>query len=185
MCAWIARRRGIPYIVRPLGTLSPYTFANRKRWLKLLYFRLLTSHCSSNAYALHFTAPQEVVKAGRQQHWGHTSDNPHPSKRESQSPSAREPATIVFMSRLHPVKGLDLLLRALGTNQGEYTAVKLVVAGSGDPKYELSLRNRVEELGLSGGSNICRLSEGDSKKELLSKPLCLLSHRIRRTSGSP
>jgi len=34
------QRRGIPYNRAPLGTLSPYTFANRKRWLKLLYFPL-------------------------------------------------------------------------------------------------------------------------------------------------
>src|ERR1043165_1168401 len=36
MCARVAMRAGIPYVVHPLGTLSPYTFANRRRLMKRL-----------------------------------------------------------------------------------------------------------------------------------------------------
>src|SRR5262249_32671167 len=53
--ALLARRAGVPYIVRPLGTLNRWGMQNRRRWLKKLSFRLIESHIVAGAAGVHYT----------------------------------------------------------------------------------------------------------------------------------
>jgi glycosyltransferase involved in cell wall biosynthesis len=169
ICAWIARRRCVPYIVRPLGTLSPYTFAHRKRWLKRAYFELIDKPLLKSAYSIHFTAPQEALKADRHEIGVTAAIIPIPQKVVSAPASGRESATIVFLSRLHPVKGLDLLLHAFSEVRNRIPSARLVIAGSGSASYEQQLHATVEELGVSGAVSFTGFLEGDAKRDLLSR----------------
>jgi glycosyltransferase involved in cell wall biosynthesis len=166
--AWIARRHDIPYIVQPHGTLSPYTFANRKQLLKRVYFRFIDRATIRGAAAVHFTAPQEAAKAAR---LGFTT----PCEVVSLPFSASRPDTalpvagqdVLFLSRLHPKKGLDLLLSAFAQVVAAEPAARLVIAGSGDPAYEASLRNATNRLGLAKAVTFRGFVEGAQKHELL------------------
>lgn len=52
--------------------------------------------------------------------------------------------SLLFMSRIHPKKGLEMLLEALADAEG----LHLKIAGAGEPDYETSLKQKVHDLGL-------------------------------------
>jgi glycosyltransferase involved in cell wall biosynthesis len=75
--------------------------------------------------------------------------------------------TILFLSRLVENKGPDLVIAAVSLLRAQGTAVNLVVAGSGDPAYERSLRAQVRQLQLQDQTTFTGHIEGDLKLSLL------------------
>jgi glycosyltransferase involved in cell wall biosynthesis len=61
--------------------------------------------------------------------------------------SSRE-RTLLFLSRLHPKKGIEDLFRAWSSLQYAYPDWRLVVAGRGEAEYEAALHARVASMGL-------------------------------------
>ena len=49
---------GIPYVLRPLGTLDPWSL-NRHRWRKQLLIRFGAGRLLAGAAAMHYTTDQE------------------------------------------------------------------------------------------------------------------------------
>ena len=56
----------------------------------------------------------------------------------------------LFLSRIDPKKGLDLLLRALAAAKARGMPLALVIAGTGEPAYEAALRREAHALGVDG-----------------------------------
>src|SRR5437867_1461685 len=61
--AYWARRRGVPYVVRPLGVLNRWGMANRRPALKKLSFRWIERPILREAAMIHFTSEQERAEA--------------------------------------------------------------------------------------------------------------------------
>ncbi len=61
--AWAARWAGVPYVVRPLGTLNQYGVTKRRPWLKRLSLKLIEAPILRHAAAVHFTAEAEQREA--------------------------------------------------------------------------------------------------------------------------
>ena len=61
-----ARRYGLPYVVRPLGTLNRWGVENRRPWLKQLSLRLVERRILAGAAAVQFTSAQEEIEARSQ-----------------------------------------------------------------------------------------------------------------------
>ena len=61
--AWAARRAGVPYIIRPLGTLSRYSLQSRRPWVKKLSLLLFEKRLLRDAAAVHFTSELEQAEA--------------------------------------------------------------------------------------------------------------------------
>jgi glycosyltransferase involved in cell wall biosynthesis len=167
-CAWIARRRRKPYILRPLGTLSPYTFSHGKASLKRLYYALFESRTASGAAALHFTAAQEKEKALRLglRPKAKVIPLPYDGPVRSFKRDERQPV-FLFLGRLDPVKGLELLLQAFAIVQKKRPDARLVIAGGGDVKYEAHLQGLAKELGLLQSVEFAGYVEGEKKEYLL------------------
>lgn len=55
---------------------------------------------------------------------------------------------ILFLSRVHPKKGINFLVEAAAALRGELRGYKIMVAGEGEPDYVASLRQRIAGLGL-------------------------------------
>ncbi|MGB3137695.1 MAG: glycosyltransferase, partial [Nodosilinea sp.] len=118
--AAVARSRGLPYVLRPLGTLDPADL-QKKKHLKQLYGRLLEAPNIAGAAAMHFTSSIEAEVSHRfgaaAADWiiplGMQPPEVMPdNERQSILAQLKVPTThplILYLARLDPKKGLDLL----------------------------------------------------------------------------
>jgi glycosyltransferase involved in cell wall biosynthesis len=176
--ATIARKQNLPYILRPLGTLDPADL-KKKRLLKKLYVSLWEKSNLAGAAALHFTSQQEAKISER---FGiKTTDLVMPIGVELpvQLPAfgeARDRLNIksdrvllLFMSRIDPKKGLDLLLPALKILAAEGWDFDFVLAGTNpqDPDYENEIHKQIKNSTLANRTTITGFVTGESKFQLL------------------
>jgi len=162
-----ARRCGTPYIVRPAGMLSKYSL-RRRSWSKRTYWWWCERSTVRGAAAVHATSRLErgdVLDACPSARVFVIANGVEESAWQAQN-KAREvrdhvtgdrPPVLLFLSRLHPKKGLlDLLLPAVVRMRSQ--AVLLVAGGADEhaPEFankvsaeiaRLKLEDRVQLLG--------------------------------------
>ena len=149
---WICRLRHVPYIVRPLGTLSKYGVSQRRPWLKNISLCLVEGPILAHAAAVHFTSQAEmddarlinvkfrgvIIPLGVEveqaadplevRRWG---DARVGCKR-----------IILFLSRLDPKKNVEALIDAFASSGYLKDNAVIAIAGSGKPAYVARLRER-------------------------------------------
>jgi glycosyltransferase involved in cell wall biosynthesis len=153
-----ARRRAVPYIVRPLGVLNRWGMENRRPWLKDLSFRMIESRILAHAALVHYTSEQERAEAAL---LGVNAPsvivpNPVPAISGSSVPGSFQAAhpelegrqIILFLSRFDRKKGLELLLPAYARARQRHPSAVLVLAGSGDPGLVAELKSQALTLGI-------------------------------------
>jgi glycosyltransferase involved in cell wall biosynthesis len=159
-----ARRRGIPYVVRPLGTLNRWGMENRRPWLKGLSFRLIESRILKHAALVHYTSEQEREEAALLGVRTRSEIIPNPAPDTSVSsestnaaggfraahPELRDREVILFLSRFDRKKGLDLLLPAFAHVHDRFPFAVLVLAGSGNEDLVNALHSQARDLGIDG-----------------------------------
>jgi len=178
LAAAVARHQQLPYILRPLGTLDPADL-QKKRQLKQLYAALLERPNLKGAAAIHFTSDQEAKISER---FGTMSQDivlplgVKPVVQNSQAGQAvrarygipDDRPIILFMSRLDPKKGFDLLLPALQQLTAE-EQFHFVLAGSNsqDPAYERQIYAQIQQSALAERTAIAGFVSGEDKAALL------------------
>jgi glycosyltransferase involved in cell wall biosynthesis len=179
--AAIARAKSLPYVLRPLGTLDPADL-RKKRRLKQLYATLLERSNLAGAAAIHFTSAQEAKISER---FGTSTQDlilplgvmpptllPNPRQILASSditiPESGQPI-LVYMSRIDPKKGLDLLLPALEHLLANGIRFHFVLAGSNpqDPAYEDFIRHSIQASTLAQHTTITGFISGACKTALL------------------
>jgi glycosyltransferase involved in cell wall biosynthesis len=182
--ARLATKNGVPYIVRPLGVLNRWGMQNRRRLLKRLSFRFIEQHIVRNAASIHYTSQQERLEA---EEAGVRNESvviplgvelsrfrelPGPEPFYEKFPQARGRDIILFLSRLDPKKGLDLLLRAFAEVHRQHERRPstqdgcpplLVIAGEGDDQFVNGLRRLAGELGIANAILWTGFLGGDDK----------------------
>ena len=182
LAATIARYHNLPYIIRPCGMLDPADLQKKKR-LKQIYSRLLERPNLAGAAAIHFTSKQEA-KISERFGLGDTAKMPVPQDflpqdlviplgvraglfsqrlRESQVP------IVLFMSRIEPKKGLNLLIPALESVLASGIEFQFVLAGSNpqDADYETKIKEQIQNSNLAKYTTITGFVSGNIKNELL------------------
>lgn len=148
------RARKIPYVVSPHGMLEPWAWRH-KRWKKWPYFHLVEKRHLARAGALLATAAQESARLREfvpQQRietlpLGLTGlARPDYAAARAQLGWSEDECVLLFLSRIHEKKGLDLLLQAL-TSLANNSPMRLVVVGGGAPEYVGQLKRFAEEKG--------------------------------------
>ncbi len=177
IAATIARLQNVPYILRPLGTLDPADL-QKKRLAKQLYAQLLERPNLAGSSALHFTSDQEAKISKR---FGVNTIDwvlplgvqlPAPEQSTDQLRSQYQVPTdrpiLLYMSRIEPKKGFDLLIPALKTIAPD-TDFHLILAGANpqDPDYAESIRTQVEKAIGSDRLTCTGFVSGALKRDLL------------------
>lgn len=157
--AWQARRQSVPYVIGPHGSLDPYIYdksSRRTLRLKRLYERGFDLPNLHAAGAIHYTTEEErkrasflglkassfVVPNGLD--WEQYQVLPARGALRARL-SLGDAPVVLFMGRLHPVKGLDLLIPAFDALRRRVPDVQLVIAGPENDGYGLKVRNWVLE----------------------------------------
>jgi glycosyltransferase involved in cell wall biosynthesis len=154
-----SRKRGVPYIVRPLGVLSRWGIENRRPLLKRFWLRFIELPLLRSAAAVHYTTEAERNEACAV----------HPALAAVPSfvvpipveapispgeagdfvrlfPKAKGKKLVLFLSRLDAKKGLDLLLHAFRDVKEAEPESLLVIAGSGEKRYTEPIHRLADQL---------------------------------------
>ncbi len=185
--ATVARRQKIPYILRPLGTLDPADL-RKKNAMKQVYTALWERGNLAGAAAIHFTSAEEAKISER---FGvKTRDliiplgvslpgmdgELTPGKRQEQGKKIREKlgitgnrTLVLFLSRIEPKKGLDVLLPALEKLLAQGLEFDFVLAGSNpqDPEYEEQIKAQIAASPLADCTTLPGFVRGEFKVSLL------------------
>jgi glycosyltransferase involved in cell wall biosynthesis len=143
--ALTALKQRIPLIVTPHGMLEPWSLqvhSTRKSLAMLLFQRKILTRAS----AIHATSTTEAdnirrLGIGSAPVFVVPNSVAEPAARsscEERALSTPEGGRLLFLSRLHEKKGLDILLQAW--NQTRPRGWRLLIVGSGEPKYEARLK---------------------------------------------
>ncbi|MBW4595015.1 MAG: hormogonium polysaccharide biosynthesis glycosyltransferase HpsP [Brasilonema angustatum HA4187-MV1] len=178
--ATICHREKLPYILRPLGTLDPADL-RKKRQLKKLYAAILERPNLAGAAAIHFTSVQEAKVSER---FGVSTRDlviplgVNPVKRVGEAETEEvcrklgipeDIPLVLFMSRIDPKKGLNLLLPALEALLAEGLNFHFVLAGTNpqDPSYEEKIKLQIQASELRSHTTITGFVTGELKSTLL------------------
>ena len=154
IAAWVARWRGVPLIVRPLGTLNAYGLSVRRPLLKRVSLALIERPILRNAFAVHCTSEAEVRDVLAVCPQAKTVVIPLSVPAFDRAPDAairallgdRSGPVVLFLSRMDPKKNIEVLLDAFALLLAERNSLTLLIAGDGDAAYVQSLRARAKAL---------------------------------------
>lgn len=175
----ISRRLGLKYVVFPHGMLDPY-FKERyplKHAKKLLYWWASQKSELEGARLVLFTTSEEMRLAQhsfpkyrvneylvgyginrRDEKYNNMAD-----RFLSNHPHLRGKRNLLFLSRIDPKKGCDILIEAFSKVAKSEPSFHLIMAGPNQSSWADSLHQRVKELGISDKVTFTGMLEGELK----------------------
>jgi glycosyltransferase involved in cell wall biosynthesis len=178
VAAYYCRQYGVPYIVRPHGTLDPFLY-RRHRMRKWLYEALWERRNLSRAAAVHFTSEEEMalatslgldfrgVVAPLGIYVEHRSSTPSPLAESW--PETADKKVILFLGRINFKKGLDILVRAFGAIARDRNDVHLLLAGPDSEGYGNQVRRWLKEERVLDKVTFAGMVVGESKDAALAQ----------------
>ena len=165
----LARRAGCPLVLAPHGMLEPWAL-KRSRMKKLLPWWLWEAGVVRRAAVLEAKSDLEASSIRSLGLNDRIAIIPVGLSVPARPPSAvdrpqQTVRTCLFLSRLHPKKGLDLLIRAWAAARP--AGWKLVIAGPGPGEYVQGLRDLCRREGVEGGVEFRGPVAGDEKWSLM------------------
>lgn len=178
--AWRALRgSATPYLIYPHGMLDPwfkrtYPLKHLKKWL---YWPWGVYPVLRDARATLFTCEEERIQA-RDSFWLYkchervidygTAGSPNDPETEiaafhARFPGLRNKRLLVFLSRVHPKKGCDLLIEAFAKALAERPDWHLLMAGPDQVGWRTELMAEAERLGVSQKITWAGMITGDVK----------------------
>ena len=158
--SWACRLRSVPYILRPLGSLDPWSL-QRKTIRKKLLGWIYVHKMLRNACLLHYTSDREqsasanylrAVKGVVVPNAVEASEFERVIPREPHELVLRQISGsrfILFLGRLDPKKKLEILIRSF-SQLPERKKYKLVIAGDGEITYVSRLKDLASSTSISG-----------------------------------
>jgi len=152
--------------VRPLGTLDPWSM-KQKPLRKRIFWTLTGKPMLQRSAAVHYTAAAEKEATEKYLRLNHgrviaLGVEPKPDRNEFRTTDYPSNPYVLSLSRLHPKKGLDVLIDAFLSRKED--SWRLVIAGDGPAEYVELLKKRAcnsERIVFAGWV------EGERKEELL------------------
>lgn len=174
-----AVRCGRPLVISPRGMLDTWSL-RRSRIKKAVAWRMFEKRNLRSARLFHATSPAEVanVRAMELEQAAVLAPNgvdlpdlsacPPRSLLESAFPQLQGKRWVAFLSRLHPKKGIDVLLSAWSLHRDVVAGGSmLVIAGPDLIGYGKDVKRMIREAGLQGSVVLTGELRGDRKDALL------------------
>ena len=154
-----ANRRKKPYLVQVNGSYQPYDL-RRKPWRKRLFRLWFQDRIFHEATCLHvnslkealelkqmgFKRPMVVIPAGF--HVAEAKKNLALLPAAGVWPELEDRPFFLYLARVHPNKGIGLLLEAWAQLAKEFPEHKLVIVGTGEPDYVAQYRLQAKRSGI-------------------------------------
>ncbi len=136
---WVTKNSNIEFVVSPRGAFSKWAMHNGS-WSKKLFWPLLQKPAFKKVACFHATAYEEYQDIRRMGFKQPVAIIPNgidiPIVENKKSTATIR--TLLFLGRIHPVKGVDLLLRAWGCVQDDMPDWRLLIVGSDDGYHQAS-----------------------------------------------
>ena len=177
--AKVARQLNIPYVVFLHGMLDPW-FARqypRKHLKKWLYWPWAEYRTLRDARLVLFTTAEEQLLA-RQSFWlykarerlvGYGIGSREIPAGQARAtflggfPELEGKRNLLYLSRIHPKKGCDLLIQAFANVADTDPGLHLVMAGPGDPQWVEKLKQQAHKLGVAQRVTFTGMLKGEMK----------------------
>ena len=145
----LARNSNVPLVTSPRGSLSPEALG-LSRLRKKAFWLLQQGQALRAARLLHATSEAEyadIRAAGLTQPVavipnGIDIPPPRPPR------SAKRRRVLLYLGRVHPIKGLDVLLRAWHELSARHVDWDLRIVGPGEPAHVTAVRQHARDLGV-------------------------------------
>lgn len=147
-----ANKQHIPYVLRPAGALDEFSF-QQKQFKKQLFFNFFGEQILKNAKMVHCTSRFEEAQILKKDPTAKTKIIPLGTYLEGNPRNENEKnsaLTLIYLGRFYPNKGLELLIQAVARLKNSGRELKLILAGKGDPSYEMKLKNLIQQEGVAG-----------------------------------
>ena len=173
-----ARRHRIPLVISPRGMLEPWSLG-RSRARKFFAWHCYERANLASAALFHATSQDELTsirRAGLAQPVAVIPNGvdvpdvrsiPSRDALEARFPELRSKRWIVFLSRIHPKKGVSDLVRAWTGLAHDFNDVQLIVAGPEFEGYRAALQRDVQDAGIGGRVTFTGMLTGDDKASVL------------------
>ena len=167
-----------PYVITVHGGLDPWALGH-KGFKKKLYMALLQRKMLDRAATLHALTAKEALDIRGNNLTAPVIVIPNGINIQSRDPSKistadktefkRKPdeLTIMFMGRLHPIKGLDILSEAFGQLSKSRANVRLVIAGPDEGGYQAEIETLLRKVGALHNTLFTGWIDGDTKATAL------------------
>jgi glycosyltransferase involved in cell wall biosynthesis len=177
--ARVCKELNVPYVLFTHGMLDPW-FTKRSivgRLKKDVYWKLFEKHTVNNASRVLFTSQEELLLARQpfapyspaEQVIAYGSPLPLVSKDDSKNaffnlfPSLEGKPFLLFLSRIHEKKGIDILIEAMGELRQKHPGMRLAIAGPDHHNLKQKLHKRAILLGIDDQVSWLGMLDGDVK----------------------
>lgn len=178
VAAYIARSAGTPYVIAPHGMLDRWALA-RGALKKRLFGVVAQRRALQRAAALRFLNDDELREASD---YGITARafvlpngvapedlavTPRRLDPRNKHHDEQERVVVLFLGRLHPKKGLRLLIAAFAAARKQVPELQLVIAGPDEGGHRKEVERWIAEHQLTGSVSLPGIVLGESKRQLL------------------
>lgn len=170
-CAWAqkwAQELGYKVILTPHGMLEPWIIKRHYWTRKLPALLLYQKDAIKNANYLHATAESEkinLLKLGYNHNIEVIANGIDVNSIQIKLNWKRN-KKILFLSRIHVKKGIEILLEALSELRDKLQGYTIYIAGEGDTNYINQLREKAEILKINDLISFCGGVYGENKWKL-------------------
>lgn len=162
-----ALKRQIPTFITPHGMLEPWILHRNyhKKQLAMLLYQRKSLRKARKLIATAESERQNILKLGINNNIAMIPNGIDISTITMKTDWSVK-KKILYLSRLHQKKGIELLMETLHQLRCDLDGYKVTIAGDGEPEYLASLKTRVKELGLENIVDFAGAVYGGKKWEL-------------------
>ncbi|MGC4118193.1 MAG: glycosyltransferase [Myxococcales bacterium] len=181
----VCARARVPYLLAPRGSLDPWALG-QKALKKTLYLRLLEDRTILRAARLHFTADAE--RLGIPPRYRNVQTCVVPNCVDIAKPTVGPKAAargneVLFLGRIHKMKGFDVLMPAIAQASKRVKDLSLTIAGPDEDGYAAEVHMSARRLGIEQMVRFVGLVGEKERSTLLERAALLVLPSYRENFG--